>query len=310
MTMFSPLISYLPATRRPRLEWPNGARIALLVVPNVEHYEFVPPTNPLKVAYPGYPAAPDVVTYASRDYGNRVAFWRMLDTLDRSGLRITASLSLRVLELFPEIREAIVERDWCIVSHGLFNTRYLWGISESDEREFYRASIDIVRHYTGRRLRGMLGPAFTASTQTPRLMAEAGLDYTFDWFIDDQPFPINVPSGRLVGLPYTRETNDFFVRDPREFARACRDQFETLWAEGGSRPAVMTIALHPFVVSQPSRQVWLEEVLSFVGSQDGVWSTDADELATYYLSHYYDDAVTAAAQFAEDWPAAGPGASG
>ena len=35
-------------------------------------------------------------------------------------------------------------------------------------------------------------------------MAEAGLTYQVDWFHDDQPFPINVESGRLISLPYTR----------------------------------------------------------------------------------------------------------
>lgn len=30
---------YSPLPERPRLEWPDGARVALWVLPNIEHYE-------------------------------------------------------------------------------------------------------------------------------------------------------------------------------------------------------------------------------------------------------------------------------
>jgi len=34
--------SYSPIAARPRIQWPNGARVALWVVPNIEHYEYLP----------------------------------------------------------------------------------------------------------------------------------------------------------------------------------------------------------------------------------------------------------------------------
>ena len=36
--MDSDLIRYSPITQRPPLRWPNGARVALWIVPNVELY--------------------------------------------------------------------------------------------------------------------------------------------------------------------------------------------------------------------------------------------------------------------------------
>ena len=35
-------VDYSPIIERPRLEWPNGARVALWIAPNVEHYEYLP----------------------------------------------------------------------------------------------------------------------------------------------------------------------------------------------------------------------------------------------------------------------------
>ena len=78
----------------------------------------------------------------TRDYGNRVGFWRMLEPLDKHGIRCCVSLNLAVLEHFPEIAEAMVERDYDFMSHGIYNTRYLYTHTEDQEREFYRDCID------------------------------------------------------------------------------------------------------------------------------------------------------------------------
>ena len=34
--------SYSPVVERPKLSWPNGARVAVWVCPNIEHYEYLP----------------------------------------------------------------------------------------------------------------------------------------------------------------------------------------------------------------------------------------------------------------------------
>jgi hypothetical protein len=68
-------LAYLPIHDRPRLVWPGGARVALWVVPNIEHYEYLPDPVRLRDPWPRTPH-PDVLGYGMRDYGNRVGFWR------------------------------------------------------------------------------------------------------------------------------------------------------------------------------------------------------------------------------------------
>ena len=80
-----------------------------------------------------------------------------------------------MLEHYPEIKDAMVERDWDFMSHGIYNTRYLNTLSEEQEREFYRDCIATFKRETGKDLKGMLGPALSNSDRTPDLMAEAGL---------------------------------------------------------------------------------------------------------------------------------------
>ena len=153
---------YSPIIDRPAIKWPNGARVAFWIAPNVEHYEYLPEFDGLRDPWPRVPY-PDVQQYAFRDYGNRVGFWRMLEPLDKYGIKCCVSLNLAVLEHYPEIKDAMVERDWDFMSHGIYNTRYLNTLSEEQEREFYRDCIATLKRETGKDLKGMLGPALSNS---------------------------------------------------------------------------------------------------------------------------------------------------
>lgn len=281
-------VDYSPITARPRLAWPGGARLAVWVVPNVEHYEYLPAKTRVRDPWPRQPH-PDVLNYGIRDYGNRVGFWRTLEVLDRHEVRCTASLSLAVLEMYPEIVEAMEARRWEYMSHGLYNTRYHWNYGEQEERAAIAECVEIHRRRTGRRLRGWFSPAASYTLNTPDLVAEAGIDYLCDFFHDDQPTQIKVRSGRLISIPYGFELNDSVLhRRPQEaedFERIGRDMFHQLWRDserwGG---LVMSIALHPYMMGAPHRVKYLDRLLTYLKSRDGVWWATGAEIADCYLA--------------------------
>ena len=287
-------VDYSPIVERPAIKWPNGARVALWVAPNVEHYEYLPDFDGIRNMFPRTPY-PDTQQYAYRDYGNRVGFWRMVEVMDKHHIKCCVSLNMAVLEHFPEIAEAMVQRDWDFMSHGIYNTRFLYTMSEEQEREYYRDSIDTLKRHTGKQLKGMLGPAITGTERTPELMAEAGLIYYTDWMYDDQPAPIKVKSGKLVSVPYSIELNDVPVFansfEGDYFSLICKAQFDQLYKEGAESGRVMCIALHPYLIGQPHRIKYLDDVLGYIMSHDGVWQTTADEIAEYYIANYYDQMV-------------------
>lgn len=285
-------LSYKPLPGRERLPLPGGKRVAINVVMNIEHYEFLPPKNPYRDYFYRVPAKPDNVGYSFRDFGNRVGFWRMLSVLDDSPAKVTSSLNCEVLRLYPDISDAMVERNWSFMSHGTYNSRLLFGQSENAEREFYDYTISEVRELTGYRMRGMLGPSFSATPSTYRLMAEAGMTYTTDWFIDDQPFRLDGPmGGGLIGVPYSREVNDallfpgspMFGLDSDYFAEIVRSQYEVLAEEGERHDTayVMTIALHPLFMGIPHRIGDLEAMLNALAEYDDIWWTTPEEIADH-----------------------------
>ena len=288
-------VDYLPSVDRPTIRWPDGARVALWICPNIEHYEYMPDYDGKRNPWPRTPY-PDVQQYSWRDYGNRIGFWRMLEVFDKYQIRCGASLNLAVLEHYPEIRDAMVERDWDFMSHGIYNTQFLNDTPEEEEREFYRDSIDTLRRHTGKQLKGMIGPGISATERTPDLMVEAGLIYHSHWYHDDQPVPIKVKSGKLISVPYPMEPNDARMdgtgQEGEHFFRSCKDHFDQLYKEGAQSGQVMCIALHTSVSGQPYRIKYLDKVLAYIMGHDRVWQTTADEIADYFIAHYYNEFVS------------------
>jgi len=280
--------SYSPIAARPRIEWPGGARVALWVVPNIEHYEYLPAFVRTRNPWPRSPH-PDVLGYGTRDYGNRVGIWRLFDIMDRHQIRCTVSLSLAVYEHYPEIREAIEARRWSILSHGVYNTRYHWDLTEAEERAQIAEAQAIYERTTGRKLAGWFSPAISHTLNTPDLVAEAGMRYISDLYHDDQPTPIRVRKGELVSVPYSMDLNDAMIyRQPVEaedFARMVMDHFDTVWREGATQGRVMCIALHPYMMTAPHRAKHLDRALQYILSHDGVWQATGEEIADWYIAN-------------------------
>ena len=89
---------YVPIHRRPKLQWPGGARVALWVNPNIEFFgldDVMPGTVNERVPRE-HARVPNVRNWSLRDYGNRVGVWRIMETLTRYGIRASAALNSEV----------------------------------------------------------------------------------------------------------------------------------------------------------------------------------------------------------------------
>jgi allantoinase len=283
-----------PWRGRPKIAWPSGARLALWVAPNIEFYELNPPKNPQRAAWPHpYPAVPG---YSIRDWGNRVGHMRQMKLLDKYGIRGSISLSTALIEHHPEIVAMCRERDWEFFSHGIYNTRYTYGMDEAQERGAIAESMDAIERAVGKRPAGYLAPALSHSEVTVDLFAELGGLYTCDLFHDDQPTPVRVRSGkRFVSVPYSLELNDTIVYvvnkiEPRRYGQMIKDAFDRLYAEGATSGTVMCLPTHNYQVSCPHRLKAFEEALEYVTGHSGVWITTGREIAEHYLAEHYDAA--------------------
>tara|TARA_R110002049_G_scaffold108165_9_gene256287 strand:+ start:100 stop:1041 length:942 start_codon:yes stop_codon:yes gene_type:complete len=294
---------YWPYEGRPRIEWPGGARIAFWVAPNIEFYELNPPANPHRKAWPQpYPATQG---YSIRDYGNRVGHIRQMDVLERYGVRGSVSLSTALCDHHPELIAMCAERDWEFFSHGIYNTRYTYGMSEQQERDMIRDAMESIHKHTGQQCAGYLAPALSHSELTMDLFAEVGTElfgddggfYTCDLFHDDQPTPIRLRSNkRFVSIPYSLEMNDTIAYvvnrvEPRRYGQMLKDNFDRLYAEGEQSGTVMCIPTHNYQVSCPHRLKAFEEALEYITGHPDVWVTTGREIAQYFIDNYYDESL-------------------
>ena len=286
-------IDYSALPQRAPLRWPGGARVAVWVAPNIEHYEYLPEQIRVRDPWPRLPH-PDILGYGLRDYGNRVGVWRLMALFDRLELPITVSLSMAVLDLYPDLAQAMIERQWEFMSHGLYNARYHWNMNEDEEREAIEQCQQIHLRHTGRRLQGWFSPAASNTLLTPDLVAESGISYLCDLYHDDQPTPIRVRSGALTSLPYSMEVNDSIAwrrgMEAPAFARKIRDEFDVLYAEGAEHGRVMNIAVHPFIMGQPHRIDALAEAFEYIRSHDQVWFATGAQIVQWYRHHHLEEA--------------------
>lgn len=285
--------AYRPITRRPHYEWPNGARLAVYLALNLEHFAFgeglgamIGPASP----------HPDVLNHAWREYGNRVGAWRCLELFDQLGLPSAALVNTALYDHCPELVAACVARGDEIVGHGHSNAERQGVLDEASERELLQLCRDRVRQHSSREPTGWLSPWISESRLTPDLLTETGYRYTLNWCHDDQPTRLATRDGQgLWAIPYPQELNDIPMivgrqLDGKDFAQMIVDHFDEMREQSRQQPLVMGIALHPYLVGQPYRLRHLRRALQhLVAARDSgeVWFTTPgaicqhmDQLAT------------------------------
>ncbi|RDE10072.1 polysaccharide deacetylase family protein [Pelagibacterium lacus] len=278
---------YSAIVDRPKLVWPNGARVAVWTIPNLEHFLFDRPATPISMA--SFGLKPDVLNYGWRDYGLRVGFWRMREIMDRYGFKGTVALNSQVCELYPRVIEAGLESGWEWMGHGITNSVLLNDQSEEEERAIIAQTVATIAHHTGRPPRGWLGPVMAETVHTLDLLAEHGIDYVADWVNDEQPYPMRVRSGRMTSIPYSAEMNDIptfldMKQSAETYAQNLMDQFDVLYEDGATTGRVMAIPLHPFLVGHPYRAKHFARALEHISSRNDVWIATGSEIIDWYLA--------------------------
>jgi allantoinase len=276
---------YSPIMRRPQLELPNGARVAVWVTPNVEHFRYDRPAISLTPMTAGL--KPDVLNYAWRDYGARVGIWRLMEILERQGIVATAALNSEACVHYPDIVKEGNRLGWEWMAHGENNSSLFTGMPPEVESKIISGVIDTIAANTGKRPRGWLGPALTETDNTLDILAAAGIDYVADWCNDEQPYAMKTKTKPIVAIPYTLEIGDipaFLDRggNGEDFYRMIVDAFDTMYEDGARQYRVLALALHPFLIGHPFRARYLERALAHIKKHDAVWITTGTAIVDWY----------------------------
>ncbi len=280
---------YVPVNRRPRISWPGGAQLALWVIPNIEFYALDEPLPGDFGKRPhGRGGTPMVREWGQRDYGNRVGVFRVMEVLERHGIRATVALNSDICDEHPQIVEDAVKLGWEFMGHGKGNMHRMNEISPEAERDTILEVFSRIEAATGTQPVGWLAPGLVETWNTLDYLVEAGCRYVCEWVNDDQPYLMDVGGNQLVSLPYSYEANDSPVMGrykftPLEFERIIRDQFNVLYREGAESGRVMAICLHPYIIGLPHRIGTLDRALAYIDGFEGVWKATGREIVEHYL---------------------------
>jgi allantoinase len=276
---------YSPIIHRKKLDWPNGARLALWIIPNIEFFSLAE-----KISSSPTGKLPDVPTWAARDYGNRIGIFRFMEVFDRYGIRATVALNSDVCIHHPAIIEEGNKRRWEWMGHNMTNTRRLIDYPEGEEAGVIKVALEVIAKSTGKRPKGWLGSGLQETWNTLDYLVAEGVEYVCDWTNDDQPYVMTLESGkRIISIPYSHDINDIpaFERQNRmadEFRQMICDQFDTLYREGAQSGRAMAICLHPYLTGKPYRIGALDAALEYICRHDGVWLATGSEIAQHYLA--------------------------
>jgi len=277
----------------PKVQWPNGANIAINLVVNYEEgseYSFDRDgENDVHVEssynFPG--DVRDLSRESMYEYGSRAGIWRLMRLFDELDVPCTFYACADAFEKNPEVAKYARTAGYDLLSHGL-RWNEVWRYSREEERNNIRLAIESFERTWGERPRAWYcryGP----SVNTRELVVEeGGFVYDSDAYNDDLPYYVPVGEHQQLVIPYSLTYNDLKgSTSPAEFSDYITRAFDELWHEGeNGYPKMMSIGLHPRVVGQAARTNALRQFIEHAQQKGKVWFTRRIDIANHWLEHH------------------------
>ena len=282
----NPRIPYRLANRQRPLNGPDGKRLIVNLVVNIEHWPF-DREMPRKLLTPphGREQVPDVPNFCWADYGMRAGMARLLSLFNARGLPVSASINATAIDTYPDCAEAIREAGWEFVGHGMHQT----GLSaDAGERDVIRSTLERLKAFTGKPVRGWLSPGLRETCATPDILAAEGIDYLCDWSVDDVPHWMRADPRGLIAMPYTLELNDSVIyavekHSSAEMFQRLQTTLDCFAAE--TEPAgakVLGIGLHPHLIGVAHRFPYLVRMLDLLQARGDVAFMTGSQIADWF----------------------------
>lgn len=266
--------------------WPDGARLVISISMQFEAggEPEIGADSPF-AAVPMQAGVPDLPARTWYQYGYQEGIGRMLDLWDEFNIKVTSHMVGSAVRRNPALAREIVQRGHEASGHGL-NWQPQYNMTREQEKEFIQAGAAELEKVTGQRPVGYNCNFLRRSPNTISILQELGFQYHIDDLSHDEPFSITVNDKPFMVVPYTVRCNDILLIEGRHFSTSqfqqqLRDEFTQLYAEGGKRRRLMSIAAHDRISGTPGMVTALREFLAFASKQPGVRFMRKDAIARY-----------------------------
>jgi peptidoglycan/xylan/chitin deacetylase (PgdA/CDA1 family) len=277
----------------PPIRWPNGARLAVSIVVNIEEGAELSlgmgdeRNEAIYEAVERVDGARDLCMESHFEYGPRAGWPRIRDVLRDHGVKATLNACGRALRHTPWIAEQAVGDGHEVAAHGWRWQRHA-DMDEAQERQAIARAVAAVKASAGTPPVGWHTRSATSVRTRDLLVEQGGFLYDSNAYNDDLPYLVASVAGPHVVLPYAFDTNDMRFYNgggfvfAGDFARYCTDAFDRLHREGARAPRMLSIGLHPRIIGRPARIGGLEAFLEHAQAKGDVWFATRAQIARYW----------------------------
>ncbi|WP_149535358.1 polysaccharide deacetylase family protein [Siccirubricoccus phaeus] len=261
-----------------RINWPNGARCAVMLTFDFDAETLWTSRDPANARRPG--------VLSQGRYGAKVGVPKILETLEEAGLKATFFIPGWTAENHPAPCEAILKAGHEIGHHSY---SHRW-VSDSPEHEIeeMEKGLAALQRCLGVKPRGYRSPAGEVSENLFRLLTQHGFLYDSSLLDDVNPYRHTLANGARgpIELPWHWSLDDapyalFSVASPRpifpnsHLLEVWQEEFREIYRWGG----LFDIVFHPQVSGRPSRIALLRQLIAWIRTFPGVWFATGAEVA-------------------------------
>jgi len=294
MSLARDFIGY--AGRPPDITWPNGGRLALILVLNIE--EGAEPSIPdgdaatelaLTDGISGEvaPGTRDLVAESLFEYGARAGIWRIWREAEARGLALTLSCCGQALERNPPLAEAIrAQPRHEVQAHGYGFQRH-WRLDEAEQEAEIRRAVAALEATTGRRPLGWQS-RYAPTVATRAILRRHGFLYDADFYAEDLPCWTQVEGAPHLMMPHSFVLNDNRLATAKlatadDFVAQLAAAFRVLHDEARTQPRMMVVSLHARVSGQPARFDALRRFLDLAATAPDLWQATRIAAARHWM---------------------------
>lgn len=226
------------------------------------------------------------------EFGAAVGLPRILDLLERHGIRATFCVPGHTAHAYPGLVSRIYEKGHELVHHGWVHENPA-DFDREGERKNLELGLEALERAAGVRPKGYRSPAWDFSRNTVDLLLEYGFEYDSSCMGNDfypyylrkgdewsttEPYSFGKPC-ELVEVPVTWGLDDFPASEyvpgqntglmpPSAVEEIWRGDFE--YAHANCPGGVYDLTMHPQVIGRGHRMLMLERLVEHFSSHSGV----------------------------------------
>jgi len=269
--------------------WPGDKRVAVIFNVAFEAWSDgkAPGISPMGNPLPAVPGIVDSMAISWAAYGARRGIYRLLEAFARHGIHASVMTNAVLAERSPEAVRAVGDGGHEVVSHSYAMDVMPVMMTPEQEKANIKRCTELLGLVSRVSVKGWISPRGTPSSNTARLLAEAGYLWYGDVFDDDLPYVQSFGQSRIVALPLSTDVNDMpsmkYGSPPRAMLATFEEHLERVMKHERG-PVIIDATAHAHIFGRPHGAHYYERIMEIAARTPEIWVATRREIASHVLA--------------------------